>query len=818
MVNNSDKLLVLASRLAEETEGSLWSPIKGRVAYIFGHDTGYKKDWLVAPHLVAKLLNNTGFEAICFAKTQRGDEAGISQSKSTEEYSDGVRYVFDIESAERESLTEDEHLQKEVHKYTTLFKVYRPQYVLSVSDYNIAIPALVAAEKLAIPFFTDARTVGNLEDWCLKKLDRLDLPLTLHHNRNAYAAQKSTALIALNESSVKGLSVYGIHDKKIAIWPRKSSLQNVLRNVENPVVNESSVLEPQTFFQKFFSLPGKMKESSYTLNSVVDTDKNDTGYSFFSEESKYAERNLIDILEIIEISTDSDEKKAAELTRLAKLASGIKNSLAVFLGRLAVKYSPRPFRKKWFGFLLFNSGFINESLEYLEPLIGKSNFSQSELYKYQYIKGCASLFNQPPKVEYDSGVVQSQLGSRKILYVASSSRPFHYNGYTSRTHGILKALTKKGWDVLCITRPGYPMDRDDRVHDEDVSFAIKLVDGVKYQALSGLHRRNVPLDQYIIDSSERIAAFANEWGASILHAASNYEAALPALLAARKINAKFLYEVRGLWEFTAASRIPGWEKTERFQLDKMLESLVTNNADSVATLTTAMADEIKERGRTDNEIKITPNAITPDDFSPVEKNTILVDKLKIKKNEFVIGYAGSIVSYEGLDDLILAVKKLIDIGHRVKALIVGDGKFLPNLKELAFNLGVSEHVMFVGRVKSEEVVDYLSVTDLVALPRKPFTVCELVSPLKPFEAMALKIPLIVSDVHALKEIARNETVAVIHRAGCSSDLATKIKHCIMNPELISQNKERAFHCVHKEHTWEKVSLTLSECYNELLTS
>jgi glycosyltransferase involved in cell wall biosynthesis len=274
--------------------------------------------------------------------------------------------------------------------------------------------------------------------------------------------------------------------------------------------------------------------------------------------------------------------------------------------------------------------------------------------------------------------------------------------------------------------------------------------------------------------------------------------------------------VRGLWEFTAASRIDGWEKTERFSLDRMLESLVTNNSDSVATLTTAMADEIKNRGRENSEIYITPNAITPNDFEPVDKNLIVADKLKIDENEFVIGYAGSIVSYEGLDDLISAVKKLTDVGYKVKALIVGDGKFLTNLKELASSLNVSDYVLFTGRVRSEEVVDYLSVVDLVALPRKPFTVCELVSPLKPFEAMALKIPLIVSDVHALKEIARNETVALVHKAGCSEDLANKIEQCILNSKVMNENRERAFHCVHKEHTWERVSLTLSECYSGLL--
>lgn len=145
-------------------------------------------------------------------------------------------------------------------------------------------------------------------------------------------------------------------------------------------------------------------------------------------------------------------------------------------------------------------------------------------------------------------------------------------------------------------------------------------------------------------------------------------------------------------------------------------------------------------------------------------------------------------------------------------MIVGDGKALSDLKKQANELKIDEKIVFTGRVKAEEVPEHLSLVNVIALPRKPFKVCELVSPLKPFEAMAMGIPLVVSDVAALKEIAHDGRTALLHEAGNPIDLAASLERLIAEPELAARLVQEARQLVNARHTWAQVTEGIVECY------
>ena len=120
---------------------------------------------------------------------------------------------------------------------------------------------------------------------------------------------------------------------------------------------------------------------------------------------------------------------------------------------------------------------------------------------------------------------------------------------------------------------------------------------------------------------------------------------------------------------------------------------------------------------------------------------------------FVIGFIGSIVDYEGLDDLALALSLLPEpLRRRWRLLIVGDGEYRPMLEQVVERLGLRPNVVFTGRVPHDRVRDFYALCDLVVYPRKPWPICEMISPLKPLEPMALGIPVVASDVAALREM------------------------------------------------------------------
>ena len=141
---------------------------------------------------------------------------------------------------------------------------------------------------------------------------------------------------------------------------------------------------------------------------------------------------------------------------------------------------------------------------------------------------------------------------------------------------------------------------------------------------------------------------------SIIQAASNYRTALPALIAARRLGIPFVYEVRGLWEFTEASAKPGFEKTERFDSMRTLETLVATNADRVLAITPQIKDELVSRGVAEQSVIIAPNSVDPEVFVPIPKDKNYAKSKKVSVDVPVLGFAGSMVGYEGLDILIEA--------------------------------------------------------------------------------------------------------------------------------------------------------------------
>ena len=489
--------------------------------------------------------------------------------------------------------------------------------------------------------------------------------------------------------------------------------------------------------------------------------------------------------------------------QLAKLCLNDSPPDAIRLGKKAHSLEPGDKTTKWLAFLLFEAGEISAPFELL-PKVEPGLFRKpSEKRKKRYIEGCHTLLHGSIPLPKARGNGYSK-NPKSILYIASSSLPYHITGYSIRTQGLLQAIKGLGWEIHCATRPGYPDDRVDTLPVSENNLSADL--GYPLSTLGGGHRRDVPLDTYFINSAKLIAEKARETGASLLHAASNYEAGFPALMAARMLGIPFIYEVRGLWEYSSAAKIHGWEKTERFALDDKLESQTATGADFVFTLTSALSKELQSRGVKKEKIALVPNGFDPSGIGNAAG----------KPEGQTIAYMGSVVKYEGLDDLLQGFSILSRSFPKLKLAIIGDGYELPNLKRMAEDLQLGDKVIFTGKIPPAEVAAYYGSVDMVCLPRKPYKVCNLVSPLKPFEAMARGIPLVVSDVPPLMEIIGHGQFGYSFQAGDSMDLATVLGAVLENSQGAAKKAVLAKNHVFENHTWGKVASVISSQYEHLL--
>lgn len=407
-------------------------------------------------------------------------------------------------------------------------------------------------------------------------------------------------------------------------------------------------------------------------------------------------------------------------------------------------------------------------------------------------------------------------GSR-IGYVVHNSLPYVTVGYATRTQGFADGLLRCGQKLITISRPGFPLNVLPDTLDSEVPLSEE-VEGVPYRRiLAPIERGMLPFD-YIKEAAGKLEETFRIEGIEIVIAASNYVNALPAIIAARRLGLPSVYEVRGFWEITAKSRDPNFEDTADYKTRVAMETLAVQSADRVLTLTEGMRDELIRRGVEPARIALAPNGIRP---TMLEAHTDPISQraeLGIPESCPVIGYIGSITPYEGLEDLATACVGLHDRGIDFRFLIVGSEKIAKGqsttITDHIINTfsaaGMLEKLIIVGRVPYEDVPSYYRIVDIAPIPRKPFEVSELVSPIKPLEAMAFETAVVVSSVAALTEIVTDGVNGYVFEKGnvaaLEDTLYAAITQVDTRREIAAEGKRFAF----EERAWEKIAANVCD--------
>lgn len=440
----------------------------------------------------------------------------------------------------------------------------------------------------------------------------------------------------------------------------------------------------------------------------------------------------------------------------------------------------------------------------------KEELSESDKKFCAEVENCYSLINQASQIK--TKTINPE--PKRILNPLAFSLPWSSVGYATRSHGIARAIKSAGWDILPYTRPGFPADS--KPEYMDLTFPESdTVDDLVYGRVFDFNRKQFNEVQYLYKSADAWEKIIRERSPALVHAASNYAVAFPALVAARRSGIPFIYEMRGFWEITRSSRDPDFIHTQKYRQMTYFERLTARLADHVITITTPMKNELISQGIAPDKISIAYNGVETEKFIPLPKDRELAARLGIPPDTTVIGYVGSIVDYEGLDDLLKACAALATEGLDFRLLVTGDGHVLESLKAMAENNGLGEKVIFTGRVPFEEVDNYYSLIDITPFPRKPWRICELVSPLKPMEAMAMEKAVIVSGTAALKEMATPET-ALVFEAGDNVDLARKLKILLKDTELRIKLGKAARRWVMENRSWKGAANVCANAYAEVL--
>ncbi len=302
----------------------------------------------------------------------------------------------------------------------------------------------------------------------------------------------------------------------------------------------------------------------------------------------------------------------------------------------------------------------------------------------------------------------------------------------------------------------------------------------------------------------------------ILHPHSPVLNAIPAIRVGRKHGIPVVYEIRASWEDAAVDHGTTTEGSVRYRITRAMETWGVRRANHVTTICEGLRRDIAERGIPADKITVIPNAVDVDEFVfDAAPDAALRTKLGLDGTT-VIGFAGSFYGYEGLDLLLAAASKLLPKVPNLRVLLVGGGVKEPELRAMATSLGIEDRVIFTGRVPHNDVQRYYNLIDVLAYPRHRMRLTDLVTPLKPLEAMAQGRMFVASDVGGHQELVRHGETGFLFEAGNANALASMLEHVLSHRELWPAIRTTARRFVETERTWQRSVSNYKAIYEGLL--
>jgi PEP-CTERM/exosortase A-associated glycosyltransferase len=396
----------------------------------------------------------------------------------------------------------------------------------------------------------------------------------------------------------------------------------------------------------------------------------------------------------------------------------------------------------------------------------------------------------------------------RILHILDHSLPLH-SGYTFRTLAILRQQRKLGWHTFHLTSA-----------KQDARGAEQEIDGWHFFRTQPLRRwwarlpvlRQVGVITGLVHRLHQVARLAHP---NILHAHSPSLNAIAALRVGKALSIPVVYEIRAFWEDAAADHGTGRAGGLRYRLSRAMESYVLHRVDAITTICEGLRADIVARGIPGPKVTVIPNAVDSTQFrGAIAADGMLAHELGLT-GHLVLGFIGSFYAYEGLALLIRALPRMLASVPSLQLLLVGGGPREEQLRALVETLGLQHKVTFTGRVPHEKIPDYYRVIDILVYPRLPMRLTELVTPLKPLEAMAQGRLVVASDVGGHREMIEHGRTGMLFKAGDADALSDQVIALVRDVRLWPTLRKQARAYVESERNWGVSVARYTDIYQRL---
>ncbi len=396
----------------------------------------------------------------------------------------------------------------------------------------------------------------------------------------------------------------------------------------------------------------------------------------------------------------------------------------------------------------------------------------------------------------------------KILHILDVSLPHRQSGYSLRSQYIINTQKALGFDPVVLTRWGVSGQLVDGVeYINDVPYLRNTSEEYAIRLGERLGKTDTPQIYHTgqeLHFRKRVARAVETEKPDVLHAASPGRNAQVAIDIGHHCGLSVVYEVRGLWHDSGVAQGMLASDSEAYRQQHAQHVNAMQRADAVVTLSEVLKAECIREGVDEEKIGVVPNGVAVEQYAPKNRSGELANDLGIEPEDVVLGYIGLVRSLEGLRLLLQACEVLRGQYANLKVLIVGGGRDLPALQREAQERGLADVVIFTGEIPHDQIAAYYAMLDVFVIPRTRSRVTELVTPMKPYEAMAMEKAVVVSDVAALKEVVIDGETGRVFVADNVESLTQTCAELIENPALRMQLGQRGSEWVRSERTWRQV--------------
>ncbi|TGC08301.1 glycosyltransferase family 4 protein [Methanolobus halotolerans] len=248
-------------------------------------------------------------------------------------------------------------------------------------------------------------------------------------------------------------------------------------------------------------------------------------------------------------------------------------------------------------------------------------------------------------------------------------------------------------------------------------------------------------------------------------------------------------------------------------------SILTQMAKIIERLSIYFSDAIIATNSYDKQIISSRNNVNPDKIFVV-MNTPNLEQYTIENalkedygydNKFIVLFEGTIWKRRGIQTIIDSVDLLKD-KIPICALIVGDGPFMQNLKDIVTEKGLNNHIKFTGWVDLKALSRYISISDVCVIPFLKTKVNERGVPNKLFEYTIHDKPVVASRLKGMAQTFSEEEI-LFYEPGNADDLAEKILWCFKNPDKVRKMTIGTKRRYEKEYSWDRMEKELLRSYD-----